>query len=748
MDSKELPKIQKKDLIEQYKVFRKEIQGLSGSTKYFQPTAHFLGPKAENAQLFKELVNIALETHFSSRKYNCRDVSVYKEGFKDTPEFIETAEQMRQKTTQLSKLLTRSIPFTSLRYMAHMHADLTMASVVGYIAGMLYNQNNVTSQASPVTTWLEMAVINDLCRMIGFQFPSESHNLLHLQDHISPSGHLTSGGTVANDEAMWSASCTKFIPLALAEAIRNEPLLAPASSFSVQLCNGQSKQLTLLDSWEALNISVDVAVGLPHRVASICGIGACQVIYLVKQYHLSTLGILSFFQHHKINEPLFIASGPSHYSIPKASNLLGFGTKSTKKVPVDEKGHMDLVLFREELRQCLVNHTPVIAVIAILGTTEESSVDDIDGILGIREEFRQRGLDFTIHVDAALGGYLLSCIRSDYIIEQDTFEDVFCPSATVMIPNSPHNNMDKDDPEIYCSLYLRKQLYACSRVDTITIDPHKGGYVPYSAGAICYRNSRQRDTLVHSAVYIGSSKVTSVGIYGIEGSKPGAAASAVYLSHSLIRTSKSGYGMIHKKCLLLTRLFYLSLLWMADETNNFVVHCITNPPSLAELKYLKAKITQDDGNLKPYQDIASDDKDLIQRLAEVGPDQNIVCYSFNFKTLDGIQNTDYQQFCQFNDRIYSRFSSIPQDLDSNKYDLILSNTSISSTHGTTFINAFIQRVGLVNVPQSFVSIPVLRSTIMEVFIDVALADIINTLKVEITNIAKEFQTQPLCNNKD
>lgn len=49
-------------------------------------------------------------------------------------------------------------------------------------------------------------------------------------------------------------------------------------------------------------------------------------------------------------------------------------------------------------------------------------------------------------------------------------------------------------------------------------------------------------------VYHGGVDPT-VGVYGIEGSKPGAAAAGVYLSHRVIRTDETGYGKILGKCI-------------------------------------------------------------------------------------------------------------------------------------------------------------------------------------------------------
>ena len=47
--------------------------------------------------------------------------------------------------------------------------DTTIASNVGYIAALLYNQNNVASMASGVTLQLEREVALDLCRMVGYK---------------------------------------------------------------------------------------------------------------------------------------------------------------------------------------------------------------------------------------------------------------------------------------------------------------------------------------------------------------------------------------------------------------------------------------------------------------------------------------------------------------------------------------------------------------------------------------------------
>ena len=56
-----------------------------------------------------------------------------------------------QQLSEMLARLKRDFPIYSPRYVAHMLSDQTMPSVLGYFAGMLYNPNNVTPEAAPVT---------------------------------------------------------------------------------------------------------------------------------------------------------------------------------------------------------------------------------------------------------------------------------------------------------------------------------------------------------------------------------------------------------------------------------------------------------------------------------------------------------------------------------------------------------------------------------------------------------------------
>ena len=128
--------------------------------------------------------------------------------------------------------------------------------------------------------------------------------------------------------------------------------------------------------------------------------------------------------------------------------------------------------------------------------------------------FETQGLNFIVHADGAWGGYFCSMLREP----AGEFErEVLETSGFV--------------PELNMSEYVQKQLIGLARCDTIIIDPHKSGFCPYPAGAICYRDERMNNALavtVQVSYYYGN---VNLGDWGLEGSKPGAAAAGVLFAN-------------------------------------------------------------------------------------------------------------------------------------------------------------------------------------------------------------------------
>lgn len=102
----------------------------------------------------------------------------------------------------LSQLLAKHcIPFFSPRYNGHMVSDASLPSYLGYLVGMLWNQNNVTPEASPITSHIEYLVGQQICRMLGYG-TDDSHPGIP-----AGWGHITCDGSVANLESFWCVFC-------------------------------------------------------------------------------------------------------------------------------------------------------------------------------------------------------------------------------------------------------------------------------------------------------------------------------------------------------------------------------------------------------------------------------------------------------------------------------------------------------------------------------------------------------------
>jgi glutamate/tyrosine decarboxylase-like PLP-dependent enzyme len=109
--------------------------------------------------------------------------------------------KLQTNLTLLSGLLQKhSVPFYSPRYIAHMVNDVSMPATLGYLMGLMYNPNNISPEAGPLTHIIEHDVGQQLCSMLGY---STQLKTTLPQENPTAWGHITSGGSVANLESMW-----------------------------------------------------------------------------------------------------------------------------------------------------------------------------------------------------------------------------------------------------------------------------------------------------------------------------------------------------------------------------------------------------------------------------------------------------------------------------------------------------------------------------------------------------------------
>jgi glutamate/tyrosine decarboxylase-like PLP-dependent enzyme len=608
------------------------------------PAAWFLGPLAENKELFHDLMHRAVESHCKDREDFYPDDPVYvTDIIKNSQDYENGVKVLTKEVDDLLCALRGSVPFFSYRYQSHMNWDLTLPSIVGYFAAMLYNPNNAAAEASPVTTLLEKTVGEDLCRMLGYDTSEKAHP--------RPWGHITCDGSVANIEALWSARNLKYYAISVAEAIRREPGLEEARRITVTLPDGHTiKKLLELNTWECLNLTVDEVLNLTARMVDDYEVPA-PAMEVINKYSLQKLGYEKFASEYlgdEIGPPAVFAPVTRHYSWPKAAALLGIGQDNLIPIDVDLDARVKASHLRKLLDQCELEHRPVLLDVVVLGSTEQSSVDPLASMIEIRKEYHRRNIAYPIHVDAAWGGYF-AAIKRESAVRATNGELLFTPDLSM-------------------STYVNDQYDALPLADSITIDPHKAGYIPYPAGGLCYRNKSQRNLVTSTAPYVAhdAGLDQSVGFYGVEGSKPGAAAAGVYLSHRVITPDQRGYGRILGQSLFNSKRLYSAIVTMEQENDPFIVVPCQRLP--AEKKYPgnKKRIREDLQRIRDeIVDAANEDiynnKELLQFFRELGSDQIIIAYVFNFYEDEKKTrlNKSVKKMNKLNSRIFSRLSMSP-----------------------------------------------------------------------------------------
>lgn len=458
--------------------------------------ALFLGPKGENKNFFKEMISEAVDQHISWRQ-TFRPSDPYLTNTKERYEnkYRETLYNTEEVLANLSsKLQQHSLPWFSPRYIGHMNSDTLMVANIAYVMTMLYNPNNCAKEASPVTTELEVESGRDLCQLFGYSSEKSW-------------GHITSGGTVANYEALWLARNLKATPLALG---RIEGL--------ADLVSGRSEQ-------ELLNVSV---------AQTLDWIEEADRRGLLHELH-KAIPRGTGMANQALGKILIPRS--KHYSWMKAVDILGLGSDSIVAVNVDENFRTDVQDLRQKVHELIAEGTPILGVVTVVGTTEEGAIDPVHEIVALRESCEtSHGVSFYIHCDAAYGGY----VRSMFLDENHQF----------MQRDELLNHYHQTDliPE---ELQWPKQevmdgFRAMCHVDSITVDPHKSGYIPYSAGAITVKDKRILKLISYEAAYVesGSSDDIALGHSIMEGSKAGATAAAVWATHKAVPLNLNGYGCV------------------------------------------------------------------------------------------------------------------------------------------------------------------------------------------------------------
>ncbi|MEQ9104959.1 MAG: pyridoxal-dependent decarboxylase [Rhodothermales bacterium] len=458
----------------------------------------FLGPKSEQREFLSEILQLVMNDHvFWRRNYWPKDPPAIPY----SKVHGEQARHFRERFfTELFRLISElklDVPVFSPRYMAHMISETNLPSLISYFATLLYNPNNVSSEASPVTIRYELQVGKQFAELFGFP-PDDAF------------GHLTSGGTVANYESLWYAMAGRTLPVAIALA-SDAPPRGPDAL------------------WELMNVPLaDVQLRLNRFLAP----DPEARFAALREHMIGYKGLMGFARAAEEAfdapwvEPVLVAPRTAHYSWSRALSVIGIGKHNVCRVEVDAAFRTVPEALEDVLRTCMAERRPVWQIVTVLGATEFGSVDPVDRLVDVRNRLAGEGMYAPIHADGAYGGYFATMFR----------EGVGGP--------------DVDAPAAPADEAVRAAFVGLGGAESVTVDPHKAGYTPYGAGSIVIKHGFLKDLVAETAPYCldredtteASSPQPQLGKFILEGSKPGAAAASVWFSHRLIPLNMDGYG--------------------------------------------------------------------------------------------------------------------------------------------------------------------------------------------------------------
>lgn len=439
----------------------------------------FLGPQAENHEWVAQQIATLLESWFDWRRnFYPEDGRAISVEDMRTVDFQERRKHMEDVLKNLTARFEAEIPKFSPRYIGHMFSEISLPALFGHILTLLHNPNNISGESSKVGVFIEDEAIQALSSMCGFP---------------AGVGHFTSGGTIANFEAICRARARSFTWMAAGLAAGEN------SVFRSSLC-GWDHYDSLSEAQRTDAVNFHPLEGNPYQVAN----------RISQKTQRPFLGPVILVPEHK------------HYSWVKAANVFGLGAESFWAVQTDNQGRLDVHDLENKILEAERADRPILMIVSVLGSTELGMIDPIHKVQALLDHYRHtKGWHFWHHVDAAYGGFLCSLPGPDHSV------------SNVLSEESRH------------------AISAVAQTTSLTIDPHKLGYVPYSSGAFLAAFRRDYFQKSFGAPYVDFNTRQDKGPFTLEGSRSAAGAVATWMSAKCIGLNQEGYGKIIARTILL-----------------------------------------------------------------------------------------------------------------------------------------------------------------------------------------------------
>jgi aromatic-L-amino-acid decarboxylase len=175
---------------------------------------------------------------------------------------------------------------------------------------------------------------------------------------------------------------------------------------------------------------------------------------------IANLSAVVTARHVKLGEDFgdgtYYVSEQAHASVPKAAAIAGMPRRAMRLVPVDGELRMDADALKAMVAEDRAAGRRPFLVVPAAGTTNTGAIDPMDAVADVAE-----GEGLWMHVDAAYGGFF-------YLTERG-----------------------------------RERFGGIERADSITLDPHKGMFLPYGTGSLIVRDGAAlRDAHFVGAEYL------------------------------------------------------------------------------------------------------------------------------------------------------------------------------------------------------------------------------------------------------
>jgi aromatic-L-amino-acid decarboxylase len=175
---------------------------------------------------------------------------------------------------------------------------------------------------------------------------------------------------------------------------------------------------------------------------------------------MANLSAMVTARHAKLGEDftdgVYYVSEQAHASVPKAATIAGFSKRNVRIVPTDDELRMDPEALKAQIRTDRAEGLRPFLVAPSAGTTNTGAVDPIDEIADIAE-----AEELWLHVDGAYGGFFQLTDRG------------------------------------------REAFRGIERSDSVTLDPHKGLFLPYGTGGLVVRDgAAMREAHYEGAAYL------------------------------------------------------------------------------------------------------------------------------------------------------------------------------------------------------------------------------------------------------